>query len=114
MIGGDLAGEVVDPGREFPLVAIGVAIFEDAKEHELHEVLARGAMTGEAHEKTVERLVMTLEEVAQPVDLAGADGEHQFVISSFGSIHVSRGAEGISRWRGRVSTNIWGVGNHRR
>jgi hypothetical protein len=114
MIGGHPAGEVVDPGREFSFVAISMPVFKDAEEHELYKVLAGRAMAGQADEKAVERLVMTLEKVAQPVDLAGAYGEHQLVISSFGVFHVSHGTEIFSGWRRRVSTNIWGIGNHGR
>jgi len=69
-------------------------------------------VAGQAHEEAIERPVMALEEVAQPVDLAGAHGEHQFVIGSFRGFHDSHGGEVFSGWRRRVSTNIWGVGNH--
>ena len=66
MVGGDLAGEVVDPGGEPALVAVGVPVFEDAVEDDLHEILADRRLVGQAHEETVEAPVMALEEFAEP------------------------------------------------
>ncbi len=80
VIGGHFARDVVDPGGELALVAVGVPVFEDAVEDNLHEVLAHGRLVGQAHEETEERPVIALEQFAEPPDLSGAHGNHEFVI----------------------------------
>jgi len=83
VVGGDLAGEVVEPGGELALVAVGVAVFEDPVEDDLHEVLAEGGLVGHPHEEGVEPLLVALEQLAEPGDLAGADRDHDFVVGGF-------------------------------
>ena len=70
MVGGDLAGEVVDPGGELALVAVGVPVFQDPVEHELHEILAGGALAGQPHETawfSFQLRPATVEQVAELV-----------------------------------------------
>ena len=85
MVGRDLAGEVVDPGGELALVTVGVAVFQDAVENQLHEVFAGAAVAGEADKKAVERPLMTLKQLAELVDFAGAHGDHEIVVG--GGVH---------------------------
>ncbi len=95
MIGGDLAGEMVDLGGEFALVAVGVAVFEDAIEDDLHEVFADGRLVGQAREETVERPVVALEKFAEPGDVTRAHGQHEFVVVGFhGGGDISLGGRG--------------------
>ena len=92
MVSGDLAGEMINPGGEPAFVAVRVPVFENPVEHELDEVFARGAVIGVAHEETVERPMVPLEEFAEPVNLAGAHGDHKFVVR-----------ERFHSWRGRLN-----------
>ena len=81
VIGGDAATEVVEPGAEFSFVAVGVAVFEDALEDDLHEILGGVGGTNEPGKKAVERAVVTLKEVAEPGEFAGAHGKHQVMVA---------------------------------
>jgi len=113
MIGGDFAGEVVDPGGDPALVAIVWRYLRMRKNTSCTRSRSRRGGR-QPHEEAVERLVMTLEEVAAAGRSRRRAREHPFVIGSFGGFHDSHGGEVFSRWRRRVSTNVWGVGNHGR
>ena len=76
----DLAGEVVDPGGKLALVAVGMAVFQDAVENDLHQVLADGRLVGQAHKKPVERAVVAFEEFTELPDFPGAHGNHEFMV----------------------------------
>lgn len=82
VVGGAAAGEVIHPGGEVPLVAVGVAVFEHAFEDDLGDVLGGGPLAGKLDEKTEERAVVALEEFAKGVEFAVADGEHQGVVGA--------------------------------
>jgi hypothetical protein len=98
MVRGDLSGEVIDPGGEPALVAVGVPVFEDAIEYELDQVLACRAVAGVAHKKAVQRAMVPFEELAELVDLASADGYHEFVVGEW----VHGGRHGINHGRTRL------------
>lgn len=89
MVGGAAAGEVIHPGRETAVVAIGVAVFEHPLEDGLGDVFGGGAVAGEFHEETEEGAMVALEEFAERVEFAVADGEHQGVIGAWfgGGVH---------------------------
>jgi hypothetical protein len=112
VVGGNLAGKMVDPGGELALVAVGVPVFQDAVENELHEILAGGALAGESHEETIERPVIALEQVAQPLDLAGAHGEHEFVIGGIRGVHSDGFLRGLNHGWTRMNTDFCQHGDH--
>ncbi len=110
VIGGAAAGELIHPGGEAAFVAVGVAVFQHALEDDLRDILGGGAVTGEFHEETEERALVALEEFAERVEFAGADGEHQRVVGARfgGGVH----GDGINHGRARVKTDFCGGGDH--
>jgi hypothetical protein len=89
VIGGAATGEVIHPGTETAVVAVGVAVFEHPLEDGLCDVLGRRALTGEFHEKAEERAVVAFEEFPERVQFAIADGEHEGVVRALfgGGVH---------------------------
>ena len=117
MVGGAAAGEVIHPGGEAALVAVGVAVFEHPLEDHLRDVLGGGAVAGEFGEKPEERPVVALEQLAQGVEFAAADGEHELMIGSGGGgVHGGDGSveAGINRGPGRIDRNFGSEGEHGR
>ncbi len=114
VIGGAAAGEVIHPGGEAAVVAVGVAVFQHALEDDLGDVLGGGALTGEFDEKTEERAVVAFEEDAEGVEFAVTDGEHEVVIGEGfgGGGHGVAGLLGFNHECGRMDTNICGLGDH--
>ena len=98
VIGGDAATEVVEPGAELSLVAVGVAVFEDALEDDLDEIFGRIRVAGETSQKAKEGAMMPFEQVAKPRKLTGSHGEHQIVVT--GIVHEVRCRSGCAGRRG--------------
>jgi cephalosporin-C deacetylase len=98
VIGGHLARQVVDPRGEFTFVAVGVPVFENAVEDNLHQVLAGGRLVGQAHEKPVQAPVVALEEFTKLPDFSGTHGDHEFMVG--GGFHdggeANRGGSGVN------------------
>lgn len=92
IIGGDFAGDVVDPGGKLSFVAVSVPVFENSLKNNLHKVFAGRRLVGQTHEKSMERAVVAFEKFPEPADFPGADGDHEIVIGeSFHSrSHVTR------------------------
>lgn len=112
MVGGAAAGELIEPGGERALVAVGVPVFEDALKDRLREVFRGGALAGEMAKKTEEPAVVALEELAEGIEVAGADGEHEGVIGSGGGgVHGEAGGS-VSRGRAGGNAEIGEVGDH--
>ena len=82
VISGATSREVVHPRGEAAVVAVGVPIFQHPLKHGLHDVFRGGPVARELHEKAEERPVVSLEEFAQRIELAIANGEHQRVIGA--------------------------------
>src|SRR5258708_30538779 len=82
MRGDRLAGHVVQPGAEVSFVAVSVPVFEDAFENNLNQVLAQRAMPGEIDKETVKPAVVTFKKLAELIEVAIANGEHEVVVVS--------------------------------
>ncbi len=102
MIGGAAAGEVIHPGREAAVVAIGMAVFQHPLKNRLRDVLRGGTVAGELDQESKELPVMPLEKFAQRIEFAVTHGEHQIVIGERGSgLHGSGSA--INHARGGMN-----------
>jgi hypothetical protein len=116
VVGGAAAGEMIHPGGEAAVVAVGVAVFEHPLENGLGDVFGGGVLAGEFDQKTEERAVVALEEFAERVEFAVADGEHQGVVGAWGGggIHRRSGAGGafFNHGRARMNTDFWIDGDH--
>lgn len=112
MIGGATAGEVIHPGAEAAVVAVGVAVFQHPLENDLRDVFGRGAVAGKLVEEAEERTVVTLEKLAERIEVAVADGEHQVVVGSLigGGVHGE--AAFFNHGRGRMDTDFVEGGDH--
>ncbi len=113
VVSGAATGEVIHPGAETAVVAVGVAVFEHPLEDGLCDVLGRRALTGEFNEKAEERAVVAFEEFPERVQFAIADGEHQDVVGALfgGGVHGGRVRVFNHGWR-RMNTDFWKGGNH--
>ena len=113
VIGGAAAGEMIHPGGEAAVVAVGVAVFEHPLKHGLRDILGRGTIAGVFREKAEKLAVVALEEFAERVEFAIADCEHERVIGALigGGVHGSR-ARRFNRRRGRMNTDFVEGGNH--
>ena len=113
MVGGAAAREVIHPRGEAAVVAIRVAVFEHPLKHRLRDVLGRRAIAGEFHQKSEERSVVALEEFAERIEFAVADGEHERVIGALFGSGVHRGRlPAFKHGRGRMNTDFFEGGNH--
>jgi len=114
VVGGAAAGEVIHPGGEASVVAIGVAVFQHALEDGLRDVFGGGALAGEFDEEAEELAVVAFEEDAERVEFAVAHGEHEIVIGEGfgGGGHGGAGLLGFNHGRGGMDTNICGFGDH--
>ena len=112
VVSGDGAGEVVHPRGELALFAVRVPVFQDAEKNLLHEILARRALVGEVHEKTVERTVVALKERAEPGGVARAYGEHVGVIDEVGGVHGGVVAPSLTGGGRRGNSDFCGHGDH--
>ena len=83
MIGGTAAREMIHPCGEAPVVAISVPVLQHALKNRLRDVFRRGPVAGELDQKTEQRPVMPFEKLAQRIEFASADGEHQGVVGSW-------------------------------
>ena len=108
VIGGAVAGEAIHPGGETAVVAVGVAVFQHALEDGLRDVFGGGAVAGVFDEETKERAVVALEEFAERIEFAVADGEHERVIGGRGCEGVHGGGESgeVSCGRKRMNTDF--------
>ena len=110
VVGGAAAREVIHPGGEAAVVAVGVAVFEHPLENRLREVLGDGALAGEFDEKAEERAVMALEQLPERVELAVADGQHQGVVGAWfgggGGVHGGQSAGAINQSGARRNMNF--------
>lgn len=119
VVGGAAAGEVIHPGGEAAVVAVGVAVFEHALEDDLGDVLGGGAVAGELDQEAEERAVVPFEEFAERVEPAIPDGEHQGMIGKrrvCGRVHGSDDVvgKGASGKRARIDGNFESGGEHGR
>ena len=114
VIGGAAAGEVIHPGGEAAVVAIGVAVFEHPLKNGLRDVLGSGALAGEFYEEAKEWAVVAFEENAKRIEFAVADGEHEIVIGERfgGGVHGGASVLEFNHDWARRNTNICGVGDH--
>jgi hypothetical protein len=93
--------EEIHPGAKAAFVTVGMAVLQHAVEHGLHEILRGGAVTRQLHEKTKQRAVVPLEQLAQRIEFAGADGEHEGMVGALiGGFHGRR-ASGTFKHAGR-------------
>ncbi len=116
VVGGAAAGEVIHPRGETAVVAVGVAVFEHPLEDGLRDVFGGGVLTGVFHEKTEEGSVVALEEFAERVEFAVADGEHESVVGAGfgGGVHREggAGATGFNHGGTGMNTDFWVGGDH--
>lgn len=116
VVGGAAAGEGIHPRGETAVVAVGVAVFEHPLEDGLRDVFGGGVLTGVFHEKTEERSVVALEEFAERVEFAVADGEHESVVGAGfgGGVHREggAGATGFNHGGTGMNTDFWVGGDH--
>jgi hypothetical protein len=113
VVRGAAAGEVVHPGGEAAVVAVGVAVLEHALEDNLRDVLGGGTVPGQLDQKPEEGPVMAFEEFAERVEFAVADGKHEGVIGALfgGGVHGRGGAAVSDGLRGR-NADFFEYGNH--
>ena len=92
MIRGAAAGEMIHPGGEAAIVAVGMPVLEHPLKNDLGNILSRGAVTDELGKKSEERPVMALEQFAQRIQFPVADREHQFMVRQRfdGCLHEGR------------------------
>jgi len=104
------------PGGEAAVVAVGVAVFEHPLEDGLREILGGGALAGEFHQKAEQRAVVAFEQLAERVELAVADGQHEGMVGTWfgggGGIHGGQGAGAIIRSGARRNMNFVERGDH--
>jgi hypothetical protein len=79
-VGAGVAGDAEDPGLEAALVSKGRAVFQDADEDVLDEVLGGGAVAGHAGEEVEKGAVVALEEDPEPGHVAPAHGTHEGLV----------------------------------
>ena len=114
VVGGAAARKVIHPGGEAAIVAVGVAVFEHPLKDGLRDVLRRGVVARQLHQKPEERAVVALEQFAERVEFAVADGEHERVISAlfgrgFHGRADSGAASGGATW---MNGDFFENGNH--
>jgi len=114
VVGGAAAGEVIHPGGEAAVVAVGVPVFEHALEDDLRDVLGGGALAGEFDEKAEKGAVVAFEQDAEGVEFAVAHGEHEVVVGERfgGGGHGVARLCGFNHGCGGMNTNICGLGDH--
>ena len=67
MIGRGAPRQMIHPGGEAAVVAVGVPVFEHPLKHRLRHILGGRAVPGMLHEKTEQRAMMALEQFAQRI-----------------------------------------------
>src|SRR5712671_2351459 len=77
-----MARDVVHPRQKTAAWTVGSAIFEDANENVLHEILTARAIAGGAQVKIQQRRVMAVEQWSQRLHIAVAYARHQGVIGN--------------------------------
>jgi hypothetical protein len=90
MIRGATAGKMVHPRGEAAVIAIRVTVFQHALKNCLHDVFRDHPVTGVLDEETEKRAMMPLEQLAQRIEFARADREHQSVVGTL----IDRGFHG--------------------
>ena len=92
MIRGAAAGEMIHPGGEAAVIAVGMPVLEHPLKNDLGNILGRGAVTDELGEKSEERSVVALEQFAQRIEFPVTDREHQFMVRQRfdGGLHEGR------------------------
>ena len=71
---------MIHPGGETAVVAVGMAVFQDALENGLDNVFGGEPVAGRLGQVTIERAVMAFEKLAERIKLAAAHGEHQVMV----------------------------------
>ena len=114
MIRSTTAREVIHPGGEAAVVAVGVPVFQHTLKYRLRDILGRLALAGVFHEKPEERAVMTLEEFAQRIEFAAAHGEHQGMVGALFDrrVHGGRNAGAVNQSGTRRDMNFVEGGDH--
>ena len=106
MIRGTAARQVVHPGGEAAIIPVRVTVLQHALEDRLRDVLGRRPVSRQLDEEAEERPVMALEQLAQRVQLAVPDGEHQGVVRTWfdGGVH----GDGIGGFNhGEIAAREW-------
>jgi len=83
---------MIDPREKAALVAVGVAILENAVEYELDQVSLAVRISRVVHEKTVQRTVVAFESSPSLPISPARTAIHEFVVG-----------EGIHGWRRRFN-----------
>jgi cyclase len=112
MIRGAAPGQMVHPGGEAAIVAIGVAVLEHPLKDDLGDILGRGAIAGELCEKAEQRAVVALEEFAERIEFAIADGEHERMVGALVGSEVHGSGRPFNHGRGGMNTDFFEMGNH--
>ncbi len=111
VIGGRRPGHVVHPRGEPPVVAVGVAVLQHAMEHVLGDVFGGRPVSGQFDQEAEKGAVVAFEQLAERVEIAVADGQHQGVIGKrVGAVHVC--GPRSSRGLGRLHWDFDGIGDH--
>jgi hypothetical protein len=74
---------VKHPGPEVAVAAKEVAVFQDAEERVLNQVLAKFLVPVHPIEETIERSLVPLKEQPKLVEVAVADPAHQGIIGQY-------------------------------
>ena len=92
MIRSAAAGEMIHPGGEASIIAVGMPVLEHPLKNDLGNILRRGAVTDELGKKSEERPVVALEQFAQRIEFPVTDREHQFMVRQRfdGGLHEGR------------------------
>src|SRR5438874_1284389 len=74
--------DLINPGAERRSRAVALAVFQDAEEHLLDQVLAERAVAGQLRIKVEKRRLVAIEQHAQHFTRAIAHLEHQILVGS--------------------------------
>ena len=75
-----IPGNFIQPDREFVLTLVGRAVFQDADENILDQVLADASVAGETETKVIDHHMIPLKQDCQFLNISISDLEHQLVV----------------------------------